>query len=155
MTDCCGQECPLSLIVPFRPMPYFNPRAEISRTAHRLSHWQQGGVPVFVTFRLADSLPASVLEPWLEGRKDFLAQYPQPWDEATEREYHRRFSDRIEEQLDAAHGCCALRDARVAQIVEDRLRHFDGGRYTLRSFVIMPNHVHVLASIAERESLPE
>ncbi len=136
-------------------MQFFAPKAEVAWTLHRLSHWQQGEVPVFVTFRLADSLPSDILRQWIEDRDAFVAANPPPWDEETEREYHRLFSDRIEEQLDAAHGCCALRDPRVAEIVEERLRYFDGKRYTLWSFVIMPNHVHVLASIAAGESLPE
>ena len=37
-----------------------------------------------------------------------------------------------------------LREAANAGIVSDALRHFDGQRYELASFVVMPNHVHVL-----------
>ena len=33
----------------------------------------------------------------------------------------------------------------MSQIVADSLRHFDGDRYVMRSFVVMPNHAHMLA----------
>ncbi|GEP44148.1 hypothetical protein BGE01nite_34390 [Brevifollis gellanilyticus] len=37
----------------------------------------------------------------------------------------------------------------------DRLHHFDGQRYDLWSYVIMPNHVHVLFTLRDGESLPD
>jgi REP element-mobilizing transposase RayT len=37
-----------------------------------------------------------------------------------------------------------LRDRTNARIVGDALQHFDGVRYDLDSFVVMPNHVHLL-----------
>jgi REP element-mobilizing transposase RayT len=50
-----------------------------------------------------------------------------------------------------------LRDPRLAQIVADRLHHFDGQRYDLGSYVIMPNHVHVHVhfTLRDGESLPD
>lgn len=136
-------------------MQFFNPRGEIEKTVHKLPHWKQGEVPVFVTFRLADSLPREIVDRWFSEREAFLAANPLPWDEATETCYHGRFSDTLDEHLDAAHGCCALRDASVAHIIRDRLHHFDGQRYDLWSYVIMPNHVHVLFTLNDGESLPE
>jgi len=37
-----------------------------------------------------------------------------------------------------------LKDPENSRIAADTLRHFDGERYELASFVVMPNHVHVL-----------
>ncbi len=136
-------------------MDFFNEGAVIEKTRHKLPHWQQGRVPVFVTFRLADSLPQAVIGPLLAERAAFLTIHPKPWDEATENGFHRRFSVKLEEQLDAGHGCCALRDPRVADIVVGRLRHFDAERYDLHSYVIMPNHGHVLFTPHDSGSLPE
>jgi REP element-mobilizing transposase RayT len=51
---------------------------------------------------------------------------------------------RIEQWLDAGMGCCALRHAEMASQMLDALRHFDGQRYRLIAWCIMPNHVHVL-----------
>lgn len=136
-------------------MRFFNSRGDIEKTFHKLPHWKQGEVPVFVTFRLADSLPQEFLERWFAEREAFLRANPPPWDEATEACYHGRFSDALDEHLDAAHGCCALRGTCLAEIVVGRLHHFDGQRYQLWSYVIMPNHVHVLLVLKENESLPD
>lgn len=136
-------------------MKFFDPLKDIEKTCHKLPHWQQGEVPVFVTFRLADSLPREVLEKWFAERESFLAANPPPWDEITEACYHGRFSDALDEHLDAAQGCCALRQSRVARIVADRLHHFDGQRYDLCSYAIMPNHVHVLFTLHDAETLPD
>ncbi len=38
-------------------MKFFDPRGDIEKTAHKLPHWQQVEVAIFVTFRLADTLP--------------------------------------------------------------------------------------------------
>lgn len=52
--------------------------------------------------------------------------------------------NRIEKYLDKGHGSCLLSDAVCRKIVADALLHFDGERCCVHSFVIMPNHVHVL-----------
>ena len=100
--------------------------------------------PNMITFDLADSLPRELLDDWLRARDAFMAANPSPWDNLTEARYHSQFSDKLDEHLDAAHGSCALSEPRLAQIVADPLHHFDGRRYDLWSYVIMPNHVHVL-----------
>ena len=51
---------------------------------------------------------------------------------------------RIERYLDSGYGACWLRDSGVAQLVEDALLHFDGARYNLLAWTVMPNHVHAL-----------
>lgn len=100
-----------------------------------LPHWDAGEVPQAITFRLADSLPTIVLEQW-------RAELAPLDDGAASRE--RRI--RIEHALDRGHGEARLSDARVAATVEDALLHFDGERYRLHAWVIMPNHVHVVAT---------
>jgi putative transposase len=37
--------------------------------------------------------------------------------------------------------------------VADALRHFDGNRYTLGDFVVMPNHVHLLVGALARNAM--
>ena len=53
---------------------------------------------------------------------------------------------RIEAALDAGHGESWLKDARISDIVERAFLHFDAERYRLHAWVIMPNHVHVVAT---------
>src|SRR5207302_565996 len=70
-------------------------------------------------------------------------------------EYQKRFRDAREEWLDQGHGGCILRHSQIAATVADSLRHFDGVRYALDSFVVMPNHVHVLVQPHEDNALSE
>jgi REP element-mobilizing transposase RayT len=94
-----------------------------------LPHFDEPGLVQAITFRLHDSMPA-------ERRAEWEALM-QARDGAVRRA-------RAQAYLDAGHGSCYLADARIAGIVEDTLLLFDGERYRLLAWVIMPNHVHVL-----------
>ncbi len=107
-----------------------------------LPHVDGGEIPQFITIRLADSLPQSVLERW---RQELARNV------ITDAELRRR----IELYLDRGYGSCALKDGRVAAFVQDSLLHFDGLKYSLRAWVVMPNHVHFLATPQEGYSLAE
>jgi len=103
-----------------------------------LPHFDGGAISQFITFRLADSLPKGLIEGWtLE-----LACLG-------EQEAKDKLRRRIEGYLDQGHGKAWLRDARIARIVEDVLLYFDGQRYRMHAWVVMPNHVHVLATPVE------
>jgi type I restriction enzyme R subunit len=126
------------------PHSFFNPHGEIDVTKNHLPHWQQGEAWVFVTWRLGDSLPKAKLDQWRNERDSWMTHHPEPWDKKTEAEYHERFSHQIDEWLDQGSGSCLLKDPANASVVAHALRHFDGQRYELASFVVMPNHVHAL-----------
>jgi REP element-mobilizing transposase RayT len=93
-----------------------------------LSHFDADTLIQFITFRLADSLPKAIFDE-LTAAASGSADLRQ----------------KIETAVDGGHGSCTLRDPIIAAIVEDALRHFDSERYKLLAWVIMPNHVHVLA----------
>lgn len=48
--------------------------AEVDASRRQLPHWDQAGALTFVTFRLADSMPRSVLERWEAEQQDWLAR---------------------------------------------------------------------------------
>lgn len=123
---------------------FLNPDKTIKRHTVNLPHWQQGETWIFVTWRLADSLPKSAVERINEQKTIWEAKHPPPWDEAEHKEHSRLFTLGFEQLLDDAHGKCVLAQQPCRKIVSDALRHFHGERYHLDSFVIMPNHVHVL-----------
>jgi leucyl-tRNA synthetase/REP element-mobilizing transposase RayT len=136
--------------------PYLNPTCPIHKhRPHQLPHWQQDAKLYFVTWRLADSLPAEKLESWRQERATWLAKHPEPWSPATEEEYHEKFSKTIDHWLDAGGGECLLKDPVLAKIVADALLHFDGERCLMDSFVVMPNHVHALFRLAPDVKLQE
>jgi len=124
--------------------PFFDRAEEIDAHKNHLPHWQQGDVWVFVTWRLNDSLPKWRVNRWKEEREIWLKSNPRPWDARMEIEHHKRFSGLMDKWLDQGGGSCVLKDPRASSIVAATLRHFDGHRYELASFVVMPNHVHVL-----------
>jgi putative DNA methylase len=107
-----------------------------------LPHWEAGTQPQSITFRLADSLPQSLLASW----EAELQRLP---DDKRNAERRRR----IEQALDQGIGACHLRRPEIARIVEEALLHFDGTRYQLHAWVVMPNHVHALITPLHGESL--
>jgi len=51
---------------------------------------------------------------------------------------------RLEDFLDKGAGSCILRQPRFADIVASALKQFDGTRYRMFAWCVMPNHVHVV-----------
>lgn len=125
---------------------FFDPRSEIDiRTGGNLPHWEQGSVWYFVTFRLADALPRAVVDEIQRQREEWRRTHDvRKLSRAELAEYHQLFSERYEQLLHAGNGSCVLRVPVNADIVRGALRHFDGERYILDEFVVMPNHIHVL-----------
>ena len=91
-----------------------------------LPHLDAAAVSQHVTFRLHGSLPASVVDR-LKADGDGAA-----------------YSSAVDEELDRGNGPVWLADPACAAIVADALRQFDGQRYDLLAWCVMPNHVHVL-----------
>lgn len=125
----------------------------IETTSRNLPHWHQDGKLQFVTFHLADSLPQSILTELQQEKELWLKTHPTPWTEEETKEYHYRYSRFVDRWLDAVHGSCLLSQPAIADIVENKLNHFNGVRYLLHAYVVMPNHVHVLVETEESEKL--
>jgi valyl-tRNA synthetase len=138
-----GQVCNLPSGEEFRGFDEFS---DVEVTRRRLPHWQQASATYFVTFRLADSIPADKLAYIEEERDRWLAWHPEPWTEEQKREYYARFCVPIEQWLDTGYGSCVLAEPEAAAIVARALKHFDSQRYQLRSWIVMPNHVHALVT---------
>ena len=109
-----------------------------------LPHFTQPDVIYFITFRLADAVPAPVAEQWRQQRDAWLQSHPKPWGPQDEKEFRRLFTLRMEQWMDAGNGSCLLRQARHREEVQRCLLHGDPSQYDLGDFVIMPNHVHFL-----------
>lgn len=98
-----------------------------------LPHYNNRDTLQSVTFRLADSLPQSKLQEMEAELRDL-----KPGKADAERR------KKIEAWLDAGMGCCALRHPALASLMQETLLKWDGERYRLIAWCIMPNHVHVL-----------
>ncbi|HRT04793.1 MAG TPA: transposase [Kiritimatiellia bacterium] len=109
-----------------------------------LPHADQAGIVQFITYHLADSQPADVVERLsLE-----LATLP-----SSQQDLHRR--KRIEEWMDAGYGSCLLRQPEMAAMLVENWRKYEGVRYELLAWVVMPNHAHVMIRLQEGMSLPK
>ena len=100
-----------------------------------LPHYDMSGLHQGITYRLADSLPGSAGVP------------PAPKSQSDAEKAERR--KQIERELNNGYGSCILRDKEIAKIVVDAWTFFDGKRYDLVAYVVMPNHVHVLIKTYE------
>ncbi len=144
----------------------FDPQRELLIHECCRPHWSQAGTIVFITFRTQDSIPRAVLERWEREKQDWLRQrghtsglhsslilskltLPE------QLEFRKEFNRTREEYLDTCQGRCVLKRPEIARFVSDALLHFDGVRYRMGDFVIMPNHVHLLAAFPSAEVMRE
>jgi putative transposase len=92
-----------------------------------IPHFDAGAIVQTITFRLADSLPREFYEKAAAIAPDNIER-----------------AILFEKGIDQGRGNCLLSDPQNAKIVLGTLRHFDGQRYRLLAWVIMPNHVHAM-----------
>lgn len=99
----------------------------VTTTRGYLPHMEFDGATYHVVFRAADALPSDrQMEPPSDlGRLEYF-----------------------DAQLDAGLGRCTLSDPAIANCVHDALHHFNGQRYDLHAWCVMPNHVHVVVKPA-------
>ena len=112
-----------------------------------LPHWTRGDAVYAVNFRLADSLPSSVVKTWEFEREDIIKtarQMNRPLTASEETRLDILFSEKVERYLDQGKGACWMRKNEVATTVQNALRHFDEDRYRLHAWCVMPNHVHAI-----------
>jgi REP element-mobilizing transposase RayT len=115
----------------FNTMDFQDPRKLPFTPLHcrgELPHLYKPGAHHFVTFRLADAIvspndrrpPAPSNDEYTP--QSILSSYDPP----------------------LTLGTCALKDPRIATLVQDALLHVNNQRYLLIAWCIMPNHVHVV-----------
>ena len=99
-----------------------------------LPHLYKDGGTYFVTFRLFDAVVPKAQRMPAEPRADDVASLDDP--------------DLLLQGYDPPIrlGSCLLSQHEAAQIVHRAIPHFDGERYELLAWCVMPNHVHVVFS---------
>jgi len=124
----------------------------------KLPHIQPPSATFFVTFRLAGSIPKSVLEQWkqekrwLEGetgrvskRADGTSLEIDQQQRARLLDFHRRWFVKFEEILHKEEtGPVWMKDPRIADLIQESLHYRDGKVFRLDSYSIMSNHVHTV-----------
>ena len=100
-----------------------------------------------MTFRSFDSLPQSVLRSWRFERENIVrvaAKMKRPLSAHEQTRLRELYSEKIETYLDAGYGSCHMRDERIGSMVAKSIQFFDGVRYVLAAWCVMPNHVHAV-----------
>jgi REP element-mobilizing transposase RayT len=122
----------------------------------KLPHLHAPGSTLFVTFRLAGSIPKKVVTRWkiekhsLEKEIDRLAKLDDSIEAHRKQkdrwaEFYRGWFKRFEDILHREDtGPIWLKTPEIADVVVESLHHRDGKEYKLRSFCVMSNHVHVV-----------
>jgi REP element-mobilizing transposase RayT len=119
-----------------------------------LPHIQSEGATLFITFRLANSLPKEVVERLLEEKEQAEKKINQLIDKR-EREKqlyleHRRFFGKWDEALDTLnYGEKYLSNPKIGDLIAESLHYRDGKVYDLEAFCIMSNHVHLVGTPLE------
>jgi REP element-mobilizing transposase RayT len=120
----------------------------VIRSRGYLPHREAEHPVYFVTFRLADSLPRELVARFRRERGDSKKATPReaPVADRAKLRETRALLRRAERCLDSGLGKCHMHDPRIAKIVADAIQHFQGTRYELLAWCVMPNHVHVVFS---------
>jgi putative transposase len=112
----------------------------------KLPHWQPPDETFFVTYRLAGSLPVSVIN---SLKENYILLKNQPDDQGTERagvlreDHFHAFDNALEKNLNEPHW---IRNNEVANIIMESLLFNNNKQYTLHCACLMSNHVHTLLS---------
>ncbi len=101
----------------------------------KLPHWQPPNSRFFITYRLAGSIPASIIQ---ELQKKY---YSCQNNSSARQEYFAEIENYLESNKEGPHW---LKEDVISQIVFDSLMFNDKKDYDLYGCSIMSNHVHVV-----------
>ena len=132
----------------FGPIRWFDWALAERRDGSFLPHIKVPGAVYFVTARLWDSVPADVYKHLAEVRERFMRVNPPPHDEKQRERLKWLYYGSLERCLDQGIGSCVLNNPTCRGILENIMLRFDGDRYQIDEYVIMPTHFHVLTRIA-------
>jgi REP element-mobilizing transposase RayT len=143
-----------------------------------LPHWQPEGAEYFITFRLAESLPAEAVAtikneralrllklknatsssgslPEKQGIHDMVRAGSDRLSDLQEQIERSTFL-KYEALLDKADaGPVWLKQPEVADIVQEAIHHRDQKEYDLYAYCLMPNHVHLVFKLIEQNEISE
>jgi REP element-mobilizing transposase RayT len=126
------------------------------RDRGRQPHWEKESATYFITFRLTDSLPKTLLEK-IESERKSIANNAKTLGRKLSPDEQKRLRNlstaRVENCLDAGAGTCHLRNPAIADAVRRTLLYFDDKRYRLFGWCVMPNHVHVVLRLFPGQQL--
>ncbi|HYI09978.1 MAG TPA: transposase [Thermoanaerobaculia bacterium] len=112
-----------------------------------LPHWELPGATYSLTFRLNGSLPPEVIARITEEQMALERSITGGLRKLTAIEnmdVRAALEERIDDALHASNTVAHMKDERIAEVVANALTFFEGERYTLDAWCVMPNHVHAV-----------
>lgn len=124
-----------------------------------LPHLYNGHHCFFITFRLADSLPQSViseLKNSLQVEINLISEANEIKRKFIIDKLKFKYFKKYEHQLDSKpYGDCVLKNVEIAQILYDKILSYHKKYFDLKCLSIMPNHVHILLSTLDKGEIVE
>src|SRR5215216_3145404 len=109
-----------------------------------LPHIHPDGYPLFITFRLANSLPVEILHE-LRKERELKLKSASNQSQMKIGNIEQKLFDCYDEWLDHCEtGPRWLEGENIAGIVSHKIHEMHNNRYKLLSFCILSNHVHML-----------
>ena len=141
---------------------FFDRDADYDQWDRTRPHRHQPATVCFLTMRLNDSIPKSVILRWHQERVEHLrrlgVEVERDWKKGygqltveQQAKFNKHFSRQRETTLDECRGTCELADPRAREEVVKSLEYFHLQRYWLGDYVIMPNHLHCLVAFQTNE----
>lgn len=115
----------------------------------RLPHYQPPGATLFVTFRLAGSIPQAIIQQLLKESKAKEAEILRITEQSAHREaiiaarkvIFARWDRVLDGMQQSPHW---LADPTIANLVCEAMHYLDRRKYDLEAYCVMPNHVHLV-----------
>ncbi|AQG80816.1 REP-associated tyrosine transposase [Spirosoma montaniterrae] len=109
------------------------------------------GETLFITYRLFNTLPYTVLQGLKHEHASFLKIQQLKSPDLNEKELQSTWEGRYFQRVDAfidqnSESKQWLSETAVAQIVEESIRYRNGKHFALHAYCVMPNHVHLLVT---------
>ena len=147
---------------PSKHPTFISDNRPIHKIRRTLPHWTQDQATYVVTFRLVDSIPQVVIHRYLAEKKQWrdleqlaLSHGDEVLADDARKRYAECYHDTIEKSLEEGHGPDWLGNPEIAGMVSNALQHFDGERYDLLTWCVMPNHVHAIVRPLGNHTLVE
>lgn len=120
---------------------------DLTHYRRNLPHRLPPGETLFITFRLAGSLPREVVD---KLRTEWEAVQEKAEDMEQSYAYQKRYFGRFDTLLDQADsGPTWLWEPDIAAIVQRALHFYDDAAYLLVCYCLMPNHVHLVITLPD------
>ncbi len=115
-------------------------------TRRHLPHWYVPGAAHFVTYRLAGTVPKSVLQEIRERNERLLQQSPPAGASLGQfrQRIQKQYFAEYDRYLDRPSAIDWLMKPELAALIRGNLYHHADKKYHLLAYCIMPNHVHLL-----------